>query len=305
MLVIGLLVGSAFALGGFAKPIDAVAYWEAGTSTRLYPEQWSEVASGYPVLPPPVAQLSVLLQPVGWPLFVVLTVAIFGAFWFCARSASLPLLLIGIPYVFGLGPGEPSKFLEYALLGNLAWILAALVLASMRHPAIYPILLLHEGHDGHRLVVVPRPRGVAGRRSRSHHVRCLLPRVVCRRARPWFDFVAFATRNAGMADPPIPLFPVPFGVRLVMSVALILWGARTERRWTVPIAVGWALPALYSWCFLPFWVAAVRLTDIDRSRVTRWARDAWASARYVMPARPLPRADTAPVLVEVGSDRGH
>jgi hypothetical protein len=83
----------------------------------------------------------------------------------------------------------------------------------------------------------------------------------------------------------------------------VVWGASTDRRWTVPVAVGWALPALYGWGFLPFWVAAVRLTDIDRSRVTRWTRGAWTSARGVTPARlPLRQPDPTPAFVEVVSD---
>src|SRR5207244_11938079 len=63
-----------------------------------------------------------------------------------------------------------------------------------------------------------------------------------------------------LSDPPQPLFPIPFGLRLAIAAILLLWGARTNRAWTVPIAAGWAIPALYGMAFLPFWIAASRLT---------------------------------------------
>jgi hypothetical protein len=46
-----------------------------------------------------------------------------------------------------------------------------------------------------------------------------------------------------------------------MSVALITWGALTDRRWTVPIAVGWASLALYEWTFMTIWMAALVLIE--------------------------------------------
>src|SRR5687768_4002235 len=72
MLVLGVLCGLAQAAGILAVPNDAAAYWEAGRSQDLYPESWSEVATGYLFYPPPVAQLMRLLQPIGWPAFVTI-----------------------------------------------------------------------------------------------------------------------------------------------------------------------------------------------------------------------------------------
>ncbi len=75
-----------------------------------------------------------------------------------------------------------------------------------------------------------------------------------------------------MADPPMEAFFIPFGVRLATAIPLLVWGARTNRPWTVPVACGWSLPALYGLGFLPFWVAATRLVErppsLDLSRFT-------------------------------------
>jgi hypothetical protein len=38
---------------------------------------------------------------------------------------------------------------------------------------------------------------------------------------------------------------VPLLIRLPLAVALVVWGARTDRRWTVPVASMLALPALW------------------------------------------------------------
>jgi hypothetical protein len=39
--------------------------------------------------------------------------------------------------------------------------------------------------------------------------------------------------------------PIPLLLRLPAAIALVVWGARTDRRWTVPVASMLALPALW------------------------------------------------------------
>lgn len=261
MLLLGVLCGLAQAFGILAPPVDASAYWLAGTSTNLYPAAWAEVAPGYLFYPPPVAQLSTLLQPIGWGAFVtLLTTGIFASIWYCAGRWSLPLLALGLPYLaLGLGPEEAFTFLGYALLGNLQWILAALVILALRHPALWSIELVTKvttaiGWWWHILRGEWRAAAIGAGASAAIVVVSFVfaPHL-------WFEFVAFAMRNGTMADPPMAMFPVPFGIRLATGVLVLIWGARTNRAWTVPVVVGWSLPALYGLGFLPFWVGAWRL----------------------------------------------
>lgn len=269
-LLVGLIVGVAFAVGGFAKPVDAVVYWQAGTSSALYPASWSECCEGHLFYPPPIAQLSTLLQPLGWQLFVILlTVAIFASVWYCARAWSLPLLAAGIPFYLGIGPELPSIFLSYALLGNIQWILAALTIVAFERPAAYSLLAVTKMTTG-----IGWLWPVFRREWRSAAIGAAATMVVVGVSfvlapTLWFDFVGFVLRNASMADPPVPLFPVPFPVRLASAVALIAWGAPRNHRWVVPIAAGLAVPALWGMSFLPFLVAATRL--VDRSGTARAA----------------------------------
>lgn len=265
-LLVGLIVGIAFAVGGVAKPVDAVVYWRAGTSSALYPQSWSECCEGHIFYPPPFAQLSTLLQPLGWQLFViVLTVTIFASLWYCARAWSLPLLAAGIPYYLGIGPELPAIFLSYALLGNIQWILAALTIMAFERPAAYSLLAVSKMTSGIGWLwpVLRRDWKAAGIGA-SATIAIVAVSVVLAPAL-WFDFVGFVLRNASMANPPIPVFPIPFGVRLVCAIALIAWGAAKDRRWVVPIAAGFATPALWGLSFLPFLVAATRLVDRGRA----------------------------------------
>ena len=151
-----------------------------------------------------------------------------------------------------------ATFLGYALMGNLQWILAALTIVALRHPAVWSIQLVTKvtsaiGWWWHPLRGEWRAAAIgAGGEHRDH--RDLV------RPEPglWFEFIDFVRRNGTMADPPMEAFFVPFGIRLATAVPLLVWGARTNRPWTVPVACGWSLPALYGLGFLPFWVAATR-----------------------------------------------
>jgi hypothetical protein len=262
MLLLGLGVGIAIAMGAFANPVDATAYWLAGTSTNLYPSDWSAVAVGYLFYPPPIAQLSRLIQPIGWQIFIVLwMVLVFASFWYCARRLSLLLVAIGIPYFLGIGPDAPATFLSYALLGNIQWPLAAATLIALKRPAMWAVLLTTKvstaiGWWWHVFRGEWRAAAIGALASLA-----VIAVSVVFGPDLWAQFITFAMRNGNFANPPMPLFPVPFGIRIVTGMALLFWGARTGRAWTVPVACGWALPALYGLGFLPYWVAGLRLMD--------------------------------------------
>jgi hypothetical protein len=264
-LLIGLVLGVAYAVGGIAKPVDAVVYWQAGTSATLYPESWSECCEGHLFYPPPIAQLSTLLQPLGWQIFViVLTVAIFASVWFCARGWSLPLLLVGVPYYLGIGPEAAATLLAYALLGNIQWILAALTVVALDRPAAYSLLAVSKVTSGIGWLWLVFRREWSSAAVGAAATVLLIAVSFVFAPTLWFDFVGFVVRNASMSGSPIPMFPVPFPIRLAGAVALIAWGARRNHRWVVPIATGFALPALWGLGFLPFVVAATRLIGPQR-----------------------------------------
>ncbi len=271
MLLLGFIVGIGQVTGLVASPLDAATYWRAGTSTLLYPVNWS--ANGVPGLlfyPPPVAQISTLLQPIGWAAFDILwSTLIFGCFWYCARRWSLPLVLIALLP----GPAIFSTCLGLALVGNMQWILAALVVVSLRYPSLWAVQAVTK--TGPAVGALwPLVRG-EWRAVRSAVLAGVAIVAISFAFAPhlWFEWIGFVARNWTLADSPLVPFPVPFALRFVTAAALIVWGARTNRRWTVAIGAGWAIPALWGFGFLPFWVGALRLRARSPGRhitMTAW-----------------------------------
>ena len=57
----------------------------------------------------------------------------------------------------------------------------------------------------------------------------------------WIEVLGAATK----APDPVFIVPIPLWSRLVAGAAVVTWGARTDRRWTVPVAAMLALPILW------------------------------------------------------------
>ncbi len=60
----------------------------------------------------------------------------------------------------------------------------------------------------------------------------------------WQEWMQVLTANAGRGGTWAAV-PIALWIRLPMAVVLVVWGARTDRRWTVPVASMLALPALW------------------------------------------------------------
>jgi|SRR5882672_913406 len=276
MLLIGVLVGVGQAIGVVPAPVDAVNYWNAGTSAQLYPEFWTNTTGAFLFYPPPIAQLSTLLQPIGWTAFIVTwTTILFGCFWWCARDLSLPLIGLGLLFVVGIEVPGGDAFLGYALLGNIQWILAVLVVQSLRHPSAWAGLVWTKMGPvvGGLWHVFRGDWQAVGRAAVSTVVVGLISFALA--PQMWIDWIGFVIRNADLANPPMPMFPVPFAMRFVSACLLVAVAARANRVWLVPIAAGLAIPALWGLGFLPFWVAALRLRGPVEQAVTVQAPTPW------------------------------
>jgi hypothetical protein len=64
----------------------------------------------------------------------------------------------------------------------------------------------------------------------------------------WFDWVKFLTTSqdmgAGANDWYAFLFP-PLWLRVMVAALIVVWGARTDRRWVVPVATMVAMPIIW------------------------------------------------------------
>ena len=82
----------------------------------------------------------------------------------------------------------------------------------------------------------------------------------------WRDWVDVVIDNAGKGGTWASV-PVPLWVRLLIAAVVVVWGARTDRAWTVPLAAMLALPALW-YGGISMLLACIRLLP-EQGRV-RW-----------------------------------
>jgi hypothetical protein len=220
---------------------------------HLYPVTWGPTG-GY-LYPPPLALAIGVFHPLGWPAFIVgWTTLCWFALWYCARAWTpfvVAASFVAVPFFGGNLVGS-------LFMGNIQIILAAAIGASVRHsPGWAAVPLLTKG------VGVPfvwfavrrewRDLGMSLGVSAAIVVSTFLMAPTA-----WSDLVTFVTTN-DLSDSAVPVVPIPFAIRLVVAVALTAWGAWTDRRWTLAIAAGIAMPALYWWSWLTVWVGVFAL----------------------------------------------
>jgi len=201
--------------------------------------------------PPPLAQVLAPLRMAGvpWPAFL--------AGW-------TTLLLISLAY---LGRRWTLLFLLFPpvlgelWLGNLNILLGLAVVVGMRWPAAWAFIVLTKITPGIGLLwfLVRREwRQLAialGATAAISLVSLVLAPDL------WSGFLeASKTQLAATVDVPRQAVPIPLPLRLAGSAVLIAWGARTDRAWVLPIAVGLSVPFLW-WNAIAVMVAAVPLAS--------------------------------------------
>lgn len=257
-----VLAAAGLALGvGYAaydvQPIDATYYWNAGHSASYYGQTWGVNAYSFYVYPPPLAQVVGLIP---WKIFIVSwTTLLFVGFWAATRWWSLPVFAVSAGAIALFGFTTPlGNPIVLSGIGNPQVLVAAAVVIGFRSPVawVFPILTKMAPVIGLLWFAMRkewRSLGVALAATLAIAAGSFLLAPGT-----WFDFVRFALTNSGTTSPE-PVVPVPFIVRASMSVLLIAWGARTDRRWTLPIAVGWSAIALYDWSYISVWIGALPL----------------------------------------------
>ena len=60
----------------------------------------------------------------------------------------------------------------------------------------------------------------------------------------WADWVDFLLDSPQVVDEAGSI-PIPLWLRMAVAVVVVVWGARTDRRWTVVVAATLALPVLW------------------------------------------------------------
>ena len=229
---------------------DAYAYWSVDP---LNPYQVTTDFGQFLYAPPTallMAPLGILPFQLAYLAWLALGLA---ALWYVAGRWALVLLLF------------PPVFADLAF-GNIHVLYAALIVAAWRRPGLWAFALLTKVTPAVGIVW----HAVRGEwRSLALILAIVVVAVGASLAiqgpsvwLAWIDTLAGRQANPSPAVAPVPLIP-----RLIIAVGLVAWGARTDRRWTVPVALCLAIP---TWYFSGLMLAPlIALVAIWRDRVSR------------------------------------
>ncbi|MFL5777598.1 MAG: glycosyltransferase family 87 protein [Chloroflexota bacterium] len=253
---LGILVALAawVLIVAFAEPFgrqfgtgqEARSYWMPTLAHPYANADWT-TPSAY-VYSPAFLQLVAPLTALPWQAFV---------------AAWAAILLAALRFLTGprlLALGVALAFIEVAG-GNISLLLAAAIVVGFRWPAAWAFVLLTKVTPGIGLLWFAvrrewRQLGIAlVATALVVTVSALMMPVAWQE---WIDVLA----NIAGRDGTWAAVPIPFVVRLPLAVALVAWGAGSNRRWTVPVASMIALPALwYGGLTMLLAVIALRATD--------------------------------------------
>jgi hypothetical protein len=211
--------------------------------------------------------LSDWTQPIAYvysPAFLQAITPLTHLPWLAFFGVWTALLLLAVRFLTG-----PRLFAVGVLLatlelvgGNISLLLAAAMVVGFRWPAVWAFVLLTKVTPGIGLLwfAVRREWRSLGIALGATAAIVAVSAVLMPGA--WADWLSLLVRLAGR-DGTWAAVPIPFLVRLPCAVAVVVWGALTDRRWTVPVAGMLALPALW-YGSLSMLLAVIALRDPTR-----------------------------------------
>lgn len=208
---------------------DAYCYWFPTLEAPYARSDWTDPIAY--VYSPAFLQLLQPIRMLPWQAYI--------AVW--------TLILLGAVYVLTgrkwFAVGVVLALMELAG-GNVHLLLAAAMVLGFRWPGTWALVLLTKITPGVGLLwfVVRREwRSLAIALGTTVAV-VVVSYVVWPTA--WVQWMEVLGRVAGR-DGTWAAVPIPFVIRFPVAVAVVVWGAWTGRRWTVPVAGMLALPALW------------------------------------------------------------
>jgi hypothetical protein len=206
-------------------PVDALCYWLTDPANPYNRTQYQFV------YPPVAAQIM-------GPLFALP----FAAFTALLRVLEIVSLVVLTGPLAGLVIFAPPVASEINA-ANINLVTGVVMVLGFRWPALWAIPLLTKPSMGIGLVwfVVRRewakiaiPVGIAAALSAASFV--FAPHLWA----DWLQLLATGTAQDGGWP-----YPISVWARLPIALVVVVWGARTNRPWTVPLAAAIALPRLY------------------------------------------------------------
>ncbi len=216
---VATLVWATFTRVG-GTPVDARCFYDADPAHPYWRTDYAFLYS------PAAAQAMVPLHLLSFEAFVALVRGVELVALYALTGPFLPLVVFWSPVASELNAA------------NINLLIVAVGVWGLRWPALWSFVLLTKVTPGIGLLWFAARRewrqlaiaiGVTGAISLGSLA--LAPGL-------WLDWVAFMTTIQ-------PSDGVPLWVRMLGAALLVVWGGRTDRRWTVVLAVVIATPRLY------------------------------------------------------------
>ncbi len=210
---------------------DAHAYWAVDLADPYTRPVATTDAFTYP---PPAALFFAALGTLPFEVFEAIWTLLIGGLllWLTGPWA---LLFLVIPVVA-----------SDLYLGNIHILLAAAIVAALRWPALWAIPLLTKPTCGVGLLWFAA-RGEWRRLATAIGVTAVIAAFTALVAPTlWPKWIAYVLETGVSPDVGTAYWvPIPLLVRLPAAALLVLWGARTNRPWTLPAAAMLGLPVLW------------------------------------------------------------
>lgn len=269
LLVLSVLVCALYwvVLYGGGQPVDAANWYVLDYGTDNY------------IWAPAFAQLTIPLRALPFDQFVGVV-----------RGLELVSLVALAPFGAFVAILLPPVAAEVNS-GNINLILTLFIVLGMRWPALWTVPLLTKPSLGLGLLWF-----LVRREWRSFAIAVIPAAVIAGVSfviapQDWFSWIRMLL---GFSDTPGWPFPIPLWPRLPIALVLVVWGARTNRPWTVMAATFIAWPRLYfqSLAILVGLIPLLGLQRWIRSGGTTWLDPipAWLSRAW------RPRERTVPAI---------
>jgi hypothetical protein len=259
--------------------LDFHAYWESRDVINY--GAYSPFLIGAFLYSPAFAHVIAPLTALPWQVFAgIWTALLLVAFvWLTGRWA-LPLLLFSVVVPLEL------------YLGQVDILIAAAIVIGFRYPAAWALPLLTKVAPGVGLLWFAfrrEWRNLLVALSATAAIAAVSALIAPELWRGWIDLlVRTATDHETVTG---AYLAIPVFLRLPIAIAVLYWGARTDRYWTVPVAAFLATPVLWA-----------NVTTILLAAVPLIAWAGRTPARiWLLRTRTLPRARLAGVLARAGA----
>ena len=211
---------------------DAFAYWSVDPSHPYRTAVGGLSAFNYS---PPIARVFGLFSNVDWYSFLWIWLAILvGTLFWLGGLRSRVIWLLAFPPV--------ALELYHA---NVHLLIAAAIVLGFRYPWTWAFILLTKVTPGVGLVWFAVRREWRALAIALGTTTAIVAASIIVDGHLWVDWFDFLGRAGGGATVAQFEITVPIWIRLPAALALVVWGALTDRRWTVVLAATLGLPILW------------------------------------------------------------